>query len=98
MSKNKKIKYLIQTTKKFDKNLRLIKKRGYNLKLLEEVVDLLSEGKKLPVKYKDHQLKGEFLGSRECHITPDWLLIYKINENMLILFLMHTGTHSDLFE
>ena len=72
-------------------------KRGYRIDLLETVVELLATGRALPEKYKDHVLSGEYGGFRECHITPDWLLVYQIRENELILFLSRTGTHSDLF-
>ena len=82
---------------KMKKDLKLAKKRGYNLDKLAEVMHLLVEGKQLPEKYKDHKLTGEYEGQRECHIEPDWLLIYKIEDNLLILTLTRTGTHSDLF-
>ena len=64
---------------------------------MKVVVDLLVEGKPLPPKYKDHPLKGNFIGFRECHVEPDWLLIYKIQNDVLILTLVTTGTHSELF-
>lgn len=89
--------YKIVATGKFKKDLKLIKKRGYNLSLLSVVVDMLAEGKTLPEKYKDHNLSGNYTGCRECHITPDWLLVYEIEEDELILYLTRTGTHSDLF-
>lgn len=75
----------------------MAKKRGYNLSLLSVVVDMLVAGKPLPEKYKDHNLSGNYVGCRECHITPDWLLIYEVEEDELILYLTRTGTHSDLF-
>ncbi len=81
----------------FKKDFKRIVKRGYNIKLLEEVIELLSNGEQLPEKYKDHSLIGDYVDCRECHITPDWLLIYKISNNELILYLTRTGTHSDLF-
>lgn len=90
-------KYNIVQTTKFKKDLKLAKKRGYNLLLLGEVVDLLAEGKPLLEKHKDHVLIGNYVGCRECHITPDWLLVYEISDNELILYLTRTGTHSDLF-
>lgn len=89
--------YKIVTTGKFKKDLKLAKKRGYNLSLLSVVVDMLAAGNPLPEKYKDHNLSGNYAGCRECHITPDWLLIYEIEEDELILYLTRTGTHSDLF-
>ena len=82
---------------RFKKDYKLLQKRGYNLSLLENVVNLLASGEPLPAKYKDHQLIGDYAGCRECHITPDWLLIYEIIENELVLYLTRTGSHSDLF-
>ncbi len=90
-------KYKIVQTTKFKKDLKTIIKRGYNLSLLSEVVDLLASGQKLPDKYKDHNLTGNFTNCRECHITSDWLLIYEISDKELYLYLTRTGTHSDLF-
>lgn len=90
-------KYKIVPTSKFKKDLKLIKKRGYNLSLLEAVVDTLAQGIPLAEKYKDHNLTGNYSNYRECHITPDWLLIYQIDNDTLILSLTRTGTHSDLF-
>jgi mRNA interferase YafQ len=72
-------------------------KRGYDVKLLEEILDLLVQEIALPQKYLDHPLAGEYTGHHECHITPDWLLIYKIEKDILTLSLTRTGTHSDLF-
>ena len=89
--------YSIRPTKKFQKDLKRAKRRGYDLSLLRDVIKLLSEGKELSAKYKDHRLTGDYEGCRECHITPDWLLIYEIDGNMLILYLTRTGMHSDLF-
>ena len=90
-------KYGIVLTSMFKKDLKLAKKRGYDLSLLNKVVDTLAMGKPLAEKYKDHNLVGNFTGCRECHITPDWLLIYEISNSELILYLTRTGTHSDLF-
>ena len=90
--------YKIVTTGKFKKDLKSILKRGYNMKLLEDVVTKLSSGEKLPEKNKDHALIGNYIGKRECHITPDWLLIYEVDNGNLILYLTRTGTHSDLFK
>ena len=81
----------------FKKDFKRIIKRGYNIRLLEDVIEILASGQMLPEKYKDHNLTGNYYDCRECHITPDWLLIYKINNNELILYLTRTGTHSDLF-
>jgi len=90
-------KYGIVLTSMFKKDLKLAKKRGYDLSLLNIVVDTLAQGQPLAEKYKDHSLIGNYKGCRECHITPDWLLIYEISDNELILYLTRTGTHSDLF-
>ena len=91
------MKYKIVQTGRFKRDLKLAKKRGYNLALIAIVVDTLAEGESLPEYYKDHNLSGNYAGCRECHITPDWLLIYEIVEDELFLYLTRTGTHSDLF-
>lgn len=75
-----------------------MKKRGMDLTLLDEVVDKLRQGITLDEKYKDHVLKGEYAGFHECHIKPDWLLIYLIDNDILTLTLVDTGSHSDLFK
>lgn len=89
--------YGIRPTNAFRKDLKRLEKRGYNIALLTDVIKKLANGESLPPKNKDHMLFGDFEGCRECHITPDWLLIYEISENELILYLTRTGTHSDLF-
>lgn len=89
--------YNIKPTNQFKKDLKNIQKRGYNLNLLTEVIQLLADGQKLPEKNRDHNLSGNFAGCRECHIAPDWLLIYELSDSDLILYLTRTGTHSDLF-
>ncbi|MBQ8074357.1 MAG: type II toxin-antitoxin system YafQ family toxin [Oscillospiraceae bacterium] len=81
----------------FKKDYKRIVKRGYDVRLLEAVIGILAEEQPLPEKYRDHSLSGEYSGCRECHITPDWLLIYQISHSELILYLTRTGTHSDLF-
>ena len=91
------MKHKIEISTRFKKDYKLLEKRGYNLDLLKEVIATLANEEKLAEHYMDHSLKGEYLGYRECHITPDWLLIYRIEENILILALTRTGTHSDLF-
>ncbi len=90
-------KYNVILTNSFRRDYKLILRRGYNTALLEEVVDILASGQPLPEKYRDHELTGNFGGCRECHIKPDWLLIYETWEDELILYLTRTGTHSDLF-
>ena len=87
----------IVSSNRFKKDLKLAIKRGYNIKLLDDVVNILAMQNTLDEKYKDHELSGDFNGFRECHITPDWLLIYQVIDNELILFLSRTGSHSDLF-
>jgi mRNA interferase YafQ len=81
----------------FKKDYKRIVKRGYDIALLENVIRMLADGETLPAKYRDHTLTGNYSGFRECHITPDWLLIYEVRESELILVLSRTGTHSDLF-
>lgn len=88
--------YKIVQTGVFKKDLKRAIKRGYDISLLAEVVDTLAEGKPLPEKHRDHSLSGNYKGCRECHITPDWLLIYEISRNEIILYLTITGIHRDL--
>lgn len=85
------------TTARFRKDYKRIKKRGYDLSLLESVLDQLLQEKTLEQKYRDHALIGDYIGFRECHIQPDWLLIYAVSESDLILTASRTGTHSDLY-
>ena len=80
------------------RDLKLVIKRGKDISKLESVLDILLSGKNLPEKYKDHQLKGEMSQFRECHIEPDWLLIYRKEETEFILYATATGTHADLFD
>ena len=87
----------IRYSSRFRKDFKTIVKRGYDVKLFEAVLNLLVQEKVLPQKYLDHPLAGNYAGHRECHITPDWLLIYKIEKEILTLSLTRTGTHSDLF-
>ena len=87
----------INYSTRFKKDYKLVKKRGYDTSLLEEVLEMLCAEQPLPQKYRDHMLTGNYDGNRECHITPDWLLIYKIQNDELLLSLTRTGTHSDLF-
>ena len=87
----------IKFTKQFQKDLKLVQKRGYNDLKLKEVIGLIAEQKPLPSYYRDHELVGNYKGCRECHIQPDWLLIYEIKKDELLLILTRTGSHSDLF-
>ena len=89
--------YEIEMSAKFKRDLKTARKRGYDLDKLDSVVTLLSNCVALPLKNKDHDLIGNYTGFRECHIAPDWLLIYRIEEDVLVLYLLRTGTHSDLF-
>lgn len=90
--------YIVKPTSKFQRDLKRVFKRGYDITLLSKIVKKLSVGEKLPKKYKDYALVGEYKGCRECHITSDWLLVYEISGSDLILYLTRTGTHSDLFK
>ena len=87
----------VRYSAKFKKDFKSIIKRGYDISLFQDVLTLLREDIVLPEKYKDHALKGDYQGHRECHISPDWLLIYKKEEDMITLSLTRTGSHSDLF-
>lgn len=87
----------VVASNRFRKDLKLAIKRGQDVRLLEAVVDRLAAQQPLEEKYRDHELSGDYGGFRECHISPDWLLIYKVKDNELILFLSRTGSHSDLF-
>ena len=89
--------YELILTRKFKKSLKLAKKRGLDLSLLEKVITSLQNNIPLEEKYCDHELRGKYKGFRECHIAPDWLLIYMKEEDLLVLTLIDTGTHSDLF-
>lgn len=87
----------IVISNQFKKDLKLAKKRGLKINHLKEVIDTLANSKPLNEKYRDHNLSGEYSGFRECHIEPDWLLIYRVENRELELFLFRTGSHSDLF-
>lgn len=87
----------IELHTRFKRDYKLAVKRGYDMTLLENVILMLATGAALPEKYRDHPLQGQYIGCRECHITPDWLLIYEVDDDKLILYLTRTGTHSDLF-
>ena len=81
----------------FRKDLKRINKRGKDLSLLKDVLQTLREEQALEEKYRDHALTGNYIGFRECHVQPDWLLVYAINKEELILTASRTGSHSDLF-
>ena len=90
-------KYTTKPTTRFKKDVKRIKKQGLDISELISVVNVLADGKSLDEKYQDHSLSGELKGCRECHIQPDWLLIYEYDHENLYLYLTRTGSHSDLF-
>ena len=89
--------YELKKTGKFKDSLKLARKRGLDISLLEEIIDKLRTDTPLAPKHRNHELMGKFKGVWECHIQPDWLLLYTKNKNVLVLTLIDTGTHSDLF-
>ena len=93
----RKTKYTVKPTTQFKKDYKRAMKRGLKVDLLEKVVALLAMGEPLSEENRDHELSGDWVGHRECHIQPDWLLVYRIEDDVLVLTLTRTGTHSDLF-
>ncbi len=91
------MKYGVRFSARFKKDMKTIQKRGYERRLIYAVIEKLANGEKLDEKHKDHLLAGDYDSFRECHITPDWLLVYQYREKELLLLLSRTGTHSDLF-
>ncbi len=91
------MRYEVKFTTRYKKDLKLAKKQGRDLARLFETVEILAEGGVLDASYHDHELAGTYKGTRECHIGPDWLLIYEILENVLVLMLYRIGSHSELF-
>ncbi|MBP5420244.1 MAG: type II toxin-antitoxin system YafQ family toxin [Bacteroidales bacterium] len=91
------MKYIVRTTKRFDKQLKLCEKRGLSLSLIYEVMQQLASTGTLPAKYRPHKLSGNYAGVWECHIQPDWLMTWEQNDTQLTLLFLQTGTHSDLF-
>lgn len=90
--------FRVRTTARFRKDYRRMQKRGMNMELLDEVILKLAAGEKLSPQYRNHSLVGaEFAGMQECHIRPDWLLVYHYEKEILVLVLSRTGSHSDLF-
>lgn len=88
----------VKYTNKMKRDVKLMRKRGKDMDKLQDIVDLLMERIPLPEKHRDHQLTGNLKDFRECHIEPDWLLMYQVLEDTLILSLTATGSHADLFE
>ncbi|MBQ3586267.1 MAG: type II toxin-antitoxin system YafQ family toxin [Synergistaceae bacterium] len=98
MKKTKRIRiYSVRTSKRYRRELKTVLSRGKDESKLEEVIDILASGESLPPRYADHPLSGKWKGYRECHIEPNWLLVYSIHDDVLVLALMSTGTHSDIF-
>ena len=91
------MKYAVRQTTKFRKELKKMLKRGADKSKLSAVVKMLAQGETLPPQYQDHALAGDMAGTRDCHITPDWLLLYRIENDVLVLTLTRTGTHADRF-
>ena len=91
------MKYIVKPTNQFKKDFKKVHKQHKNLDILKSVINILANGEKLPEKFRDHMLLGDYKGKHECHLEPDWLLIYEYFEDELILSLTRTGTHSDLF-
>jgi len=92
------MKYKIKTEKRYRRQYKLLEKRGYDMSLLDDAVEILANGRQLPAKYNDHPLKGDKSGYRDCHIQGNWVLIYKIDKNVITLILAQTGTHADTLE
>lgn len=92
------MKYTVKNTSAFKKDYKRAKRRGLDIAKLQRVVDLLANGESLPDSLHDHALTGNWAHHRECHVAPDWLLIYQISESVLVLELTRTGSHSDLLE
>ena len=92
------MKYTVYPSARFKKGLKRAEKRGLNIEKLSNIIKMLADGKTLPPEYRDHPLTGNYAGKRECHIEPDWLLIYRYRDDQLILYLVDTGTHSELFK
>lgn len=91
------MRYEIKFTSQFKRDLKLAKRQNKNLEAFFEVIDLLADGGTLEAKYRDHDLSGKYKGTRECHIEPDWILVYEIKDDILVLVLYRAGSHSELF-
>jgi len=90
--------YRVVTTNRFEKDFKKTIKRGKEIEKLKRIMKILTEGKPLASSYRDHPLKGQYKGHRECHIEPDWLLIYRIDKEKGLIIFERTGSHSELFE
>lgn len=89
--------YEVKPTSRFKRDLKYLMRRGYDMRLITTVIQTLASGEPLAEKHQDHALSGIWSKHRECHVTPDWLLIYKVEHDLLVLTFTRTGTHSDLF-
>ena len=91
------MKYEVKFTSQFKRDLKLARKQGKDIDKLFDVINTIAEGGKLDEKYRDHSLSGDYAGCRECHVEPDWLLVYEVIDKTLVLLLYRVGTHSELF-
>ena len=89
--------YSVVWTTRFKKDYKKAMKRHLDMDLIDDVIRKLARGEKLPDNNRDHELTGDWIGHRECHIQPDWLLLYRIDNDVLVLTLTRTGTHSDVY-
>ncbi|MBP9994088.1 MAG: type II toxin-antitoxin system YafQ family toxin [Bacteroidia bacterium] len=90
--------YRIKTSRKFDRALVVCSKRGYDMKTVKNALEILAEKGELPPEYKTHKLIGEYKGCLECHLKPDWVMIWEKHENELVMLMVNTGTHTDVFK
>lgn len=90
--------YEIKFTSRFKKDYKRMVKQNKNIDILHQTIEMLAKGQELPEQYKDHELSGNFKGKRECHLQPDWLLMYQYNKNELVLLLIRTGSHSEILD
>lgn len=91
------MKYEVKFTSQFKRDLKLARKQGKDIDKLFDVISTIAEGGKLDKKHRDHNLSGDYAGCRECHVEPDWLLVYEVMDKVLVLMLYRVGTHSELF-
>lgn len=91
------MKYEVKFTNQFKRDLKLAKKQGKDINKLFEIISTIADGKKLSPQYRDHSLSGDYVGCRECHVESDWLLVYEVIDNVLVLVIYRVGTHSELF-
>lgn len=90
--------YEIKFTSRFKKDYKRMVKQNKNIDILHQTIEMLAKGQELPEQYKDHELSGNIKGKRECHLQPDWLLMYQYNKNELVLLLIRTGSHSEILD